>query len=62
MAGVGVGALAGYQSHRQRELTAEFHWSWPAWTRRPPAEERRRIAREAVHADVVAHSLTVVSS
>jgi signal transduction histidine kinase len=58
MAGVGVGALTGYQSHRQRELTAELQWSLARLDEAATAEERRRIARE-VH-DVVAHSLTVV--
>lgn len=56
--GIGVGALAGYQLHRQRELTAELQWTYDRLNAAAAAEERRRVARE-VH-DVVAHSLTVV--
>jgi len=56
--GVGVGALAGLQSYRQRALTAELHWTYDRLNAAAAAEERRRVARE-VH-DVVAHSLTVV--
>lgn len=56
--GIGVGALAGYQLHRQRELTAELRWTYDRLNAAAAAEERRRVARE-VH-DVVAHSLTVV--
>ncbi len=56
--GVGVGALAGVQSYRQRALTAELRWTQSRLNAAAAAEERRRVARE-VH-DVVAHSLTVV--
>lgn len=57
-AGIAVLAFAGYQSHRQRELTAQLRWSWSQLDAAAAAEERRRVARD-VH-DVVAHSLTVV--
>lgn len=57
-AGAAVCALAGHQSHRQRELTAKLRWSLSRLDAAAAAEERRRVARD-VH-DVVAHSLTVV--
>jgi signal transduction histidine kinase len=56
--GLGVGALLGALTHRQRELTARLRWTLAQLDAAAAAEERRRVARD-VH-DVVAHSLTVV--